>query len=80
VTTYITVEQAAELLLCSVRTVHERTRRRELPCRRLPGARRILFLPEELEAFVEAGGALELEVHEGLRGGFVVRPKAGVSA
>lgn len=74
-TKYITVEQAAELLLCSVRTVHDRTRRRELPMRRLPGTRRILFVPEEIEAFVDSGGTLPLEVIEGPRGGFVVRPK-----
>jgi excisionase family DNA binding protein len=72
---FLTVEEAAELLRCSTRSVHERTRLRELPCRRLPGTRRVLFRREELEAWVESGGAVELEVVEGLRGGFVVRPR-----
>jgi hypothetical protein len=44
--------------------------------RRLPGTRRILFVPEEIEAFVDSGGTLPLEVVEGERGAFAVRPKA----
>ena len=70
-----TVEQVAARTNQSVRWVHERTRNRELPCRRLPGSRRILFVPEEVDAFIDAGGTQELEVIEGQRGGFVVRPK-----
>lgn len=69
------VEHVAELLGISVRTVHELTRKRAIPCRRLPGTRRVLFLEAELLAWVEAGGAEELEVVEGRAGGFVVRPK-----
>ncbi len=76
---FLTVEEAAELLRCSTRSVHERTRLRELPCRRLPGTRRVLFRRDELEAWVESGGAVELEVVEGDRGGFVVRPRGDLS-
>jgi excisionase family DNA binding protein len=72
--TYLRVEDVAALLGVSVRTVHERTRLREIPCRRLPGTRRILFLEAELEAWIESGGAIPLEVVEGERGGVVVRP------
>ncbi len=72
---YQTVEELAAEHGWSVRTVHERTRLRELPCRRLPGTRRILFIREEVEAFIDAGGMLELEVIEGARGGLVVRPR-----
>jgi excisionase family DNA binding protein len=67
------VEDVAELLGFSVRTVHELTRKRSIPCRRIPGTRRVLFLEEELLAWVEAGG--ELEELKGRAGGFVVRPK-----
>jgi excisionase family DNA binding protein len=77
---YLTVEETAKLLRCSTRSVHERTRLREIPCRRLPGTRRVLFRMEEVEAWVESGGAVELEVVEGARGGFVVRPRENTRA
>lgn len=70
---YLLVEDVAERLRCSTRSVHELTRLREIPHRRLPGSRRCLFLVEELEAW-EAGAPLE--VVEMARGGRVVRPKA----
>jgi excisionase family DNA binding protein len=69
---YLTVEAVAARLHCSPRKVHELTRLREIPHRRLPGARRCLFLEAELAAW--EGGA-ELEVVELPRGGRVVRPK-----
>jgi hypothetical protein len=72
---YQTVEQLAAQFGWSIRTLHERTRKRELPCRRLPGSRRILFIPEEIEAFVDSGGTMPLEVIEGPRGSLVVRPQ-----
>ena len=68
---YLTVAEVAERLRCSTRSVHELTRRRRIPHRRLPGGRRCLFLAAELEAW-EAGAALEtLERPEG---GRIVRP------
>jgi len=75
VTAYVTVEQVAELLHISTRTVHSLVSRRQLPHRRIAGTRRVLFVPAELEA--RANGA-ELEVLELPRGGRVVRPKAAV--
>lgn len=73
---YLLVEDVAERLHCSTRTVHELTRTLAIPHRRLPGGRRCLFRPDELEAW-ENGAALE--VVEQPRGGRVVRP-AGTPA
>jgi excisionase family DNA binding protein len=72
VSPYLTVEDVAVRLRCSIRTVHELTRTGRIPHRRLPGSRRCLFLSNELERW-EAGAALELRnlVH----GGRVVSPK-----
>jgi excisionase family DNA binding protein len=77
---YMTVEEAAKLLRCSIRSVHARTAAREIPCRRLPGTRRVLFLLEELEAWIENGGTIALEVVDGPRGGFVARPRGDGAA
>jgi excisionase family DNA binding protein len=68
------VEQVAELLGCSTRSVHELTRRRAIPFRRIPATRRCLFVEAEVLAWVDAGGGIPLEVVEGERGGVVVRP------
>ena len=68
---YLLVEDVAERLRCSVRSVHELTRTRAIPHRRLPGSRRCLFLEGELERW-EAGAGLE--VVETPQGGRVVRP------
>ena len=73
---YLHVEDVAEQLGLSVRSVHELTRQRRIPCRRIPGTRRILFESEEISDWVDVGGAVELEVIEGRDGGLVVRPKA----
>jgi excisionase family DNA binding protein len=69
---FLTVEEVAERHRCSVRTVHERVARCELPHRKLPGCRRLLFPQDELVAF-EAGA--ELEFIE-TKGGRIVRPRA----
>lgn len=71
---FLLVEQVAELLGCSQRTVHELARTGRIPHRRLPGLRRLLFAKDELVAWVENGGG-ELEVVETPRGGRVVRLK-----
>jgi excisionase family DNA binding protein len=68
---YLTVEDVAELLACSKRTVHERARLGEIPHRRPSGARRLLFVEAELRAWIDGA---ELERVELPRGGRVVRP------
>jgi excisionase family DNA binding protein len=68
---YLLVEDVAERLRCSTRTVHELTRTSSIPHRRLPGTRRCLFRRDELEAW-ENGSALQ--VKELPRGGRVVTP------
>jgi excisionase family DNA binding protein len=72
---YLTVEEVAKLLRCSIRSVHARTAAREIPCRRLPSTRRVLFRADELECWIESGGTMPLEFVDGPRGGFVVRPR-----
>jgi excisionase family DNA binding protein len=73
------VEQVAKLLGCSTRSVHELTRKRAIPCRRIAGTRRILFREDELQAWVDAAGDVDLEIIE-RGGGLVVRPKSGLPA
>jgi excisionase family DNA binding protein len=68
---FLTTAEVAERLRCSVRSIHERTRMRQIPFRRFSGSRRCLFLVEELEAW-ERGD--DLEVNELPGGGCVVRP------
>lgn len=70
---YRGTEHIAALLDFSIRTVHELTRNDAIPCRRLPGMRRILFDESEVAAWVDGA---ELEVIETPAGGKVVRPKA----
>ena len=70
----LTVEGVCSLLGVSKRSVHEWTRNRTVPCRRIAGTRRILFIEDELHAWVDAGGSLPLEVDEQPNGGLVVRP------
>jgi hypothetical protein len=69
---YIGVEQVAERYLVSPYTIHERARLHELPHRKLPGSRRLLFLPGDLDRFDDG---CELEVVELPRGGRIVRPR-----
>jgi excisionase family DNA binding protein len=68
---YLVVEEVADRLRCSERTVRELARENAIPLRKLPRGRRLLFIPAELEAW-EAGA--ELEVKFGPRGSRVVRP------
>ncbi len=72
-TTFLTVEEVAELLRTSPRVIHERTRLRQIPHRRLPGTRRCLFVREEVELYVT--DQPDLEIIELDRGGRIVRPK-----
>jgi excisionase family DNA binding protein len=70
---YLLVEDVAERLRCSTRTVYELTRLSAIPHRTLPGSRRCLFRIDELEAS-ENGSALQ--VVDLPRGGRVVTPCA----
>jgi excisionase family DNA binding protein len=70
-TPFLVTREVADRLRCSVRTVHELTRLGRIPHRRLSGARRCLFLVNELEAW-ENGASLEL--FELSQGGRIVRP------
>lgn len=69
---YLLVSDVATLLGCSIRTVHERARLSEIPHRRPPGARRLLFLESEVRQWLDGA---ELERVELPRGGRVVRPQ-----
>ena len=55
---YLVTAEVAAFLRCSVRTVHELTRRRAIPHRRMPGTRRCLFMERELHEWLD-GAALE---------------------
>jgi len=68
---FLTADEVATRLRCSLRTVHELARRNAIPLRRLPGCRRLLFPAEHLTQW-ENGAPLEI-VQLG-RGGRVVRP------
>ena len=70
---FLTADEVAARLRCSLRTVHELARRNEIPLRRLPGCRRLLFVTEHLAQW-EDGAPLQI-VHLS-RGGRVVRPVA----
>lgn len=76
--TLLHTEDVSELLGVSLRSVHELTRRRAIPFRKIEGTRRALFLEDELRTWVEAGGSAPLEVIEGERGGVVVRPRSSI--
>jgi excisionase family DNA binding protein len=68
---FLTCEEVAERLRCSVRSVHELTRTNSVPFRRLPGQRRCLFVEAELVAWEDGA---RLEVVELEHGGRVVKP------
>ncbi len=72
---YLLVEDVAALLGCSKRTVHERARLGEIPHRRPPAVRRLLFLEVEIKQWLDGA---PLELVELPRGGRVVRPRAEV--
>lgn len=69
---FLTVDEVAAMLRTSRRVVHEWTRLRQIPHRRLPGQRRCLFVRTEVEQWVT--DAPELEVIELAKGGRIVRP------
>jgi excisionase family DNA binding protein len=71
VSPFVTAPEVAMRLRCSLRTVHELARRNEIPLRRLPGCRRLLFSEDDLSQW-EAGAAVE--VVRLPRGGRIVRP------
>jgi excisionase family DNA binding protein len=73
---YLVVEEVADRLRCSTRTIHELTRTNAIPHRRLPGSRRCLFRVDELEAW-ENGSPLEVVELAG--GGRVVAPRAATA-
>ncbi|MDE2103753.1 MAG: helix-turn-helix domain-containing protein [Patescibacteria group bacterium] len=68
---YLVVGEVADRLRLSVRQVHEMTRLGRIPHRKMPGVRRCLFLPGELEAW-ENGAALSVKEIPG--GGRIVTP------
>ena len=68
---FLTADEVAARLRCSLRTVHELARRNEIPLRRLPGCRRLLFAAEHLTQWEDGA---RLETIELSRGGRVVRP------
>jgi excisionase family DNA binding protein len=68
---YLTVDEAAELLRMSVRAVHERTRTRSIPMRKLAATRKILFVRDELFAFMDGA---DLETLEKADGSIIVKP------
>jgi len=70
---YLQVEDVADLLGCSKRTIHERARLGQIPHRRPPSARRLLFVESEIRAWLDGAA---LETVELPRGGRVVRPQA----
>jgi len=70
-TPYLQVQDVCDLLGCSKRTIHERARLGEIPHRKMPSARRLLFVEEEIRAWLDGA---PLELVELPRNGRVVRP------
>jgi excisionase family DNA binding protein len=68
---FLTVEQVAELLHMSKRTVHELTRTCAIPHRRIGGTRRCLFVRDELDAWLDGA---TIETRDAPNGGRIVRP------
>lgn len=65
------VEDVAPLVGMAPSTLTEHCRRGRFPHRKLPGARRLLFAPADVQAYIDG---CELEVRELADGGRVVRP------
>jgi predicted DNA-binding transcriptional regulator AlpA len=76
VTRYLVTEDVMALTSASARTIQDWVSRRCIPHRRLPKVRRTFFLEEEISAWIDSGGQLELEVVETRDGGRVVKPVA----
>ena len=70
---FLVIGEAAEMLRMSVRAVHERTRTRSLPMRKLAATRKILFVRDELLEWMDGA---ELETVEKPDGSIIVRPIA----
>ncbi len=68
---YLVTSEVAVRLRCSIRTVHELTRRNAIPHRKMPGSRRCLFVESELNRWQD-GETLEAIALE--KGGRIVRP------
>ena len=71
---FLLVEEVADRLRCSTRTIHELTRTHAIPHFKRPGSRRCLFREDWLAAW-ESGA--DIDVVEQDRGGRVVRPVEG---
>ena len=69
---WLTVPEVADLLRCSVRSVHEKTRARQLPLRK--HGRTILFSRDEITQWLDG---CELEQVTTRTGAVIVRPKPG---
>jgi len=69
---FLTTEEAAGVLRCSLRTVQQLVADGAIPYRKIDGMRRILIPPDELE---QALAGAELETVALPRGGRVVRVK-----
>lgn len=67
---FLTVEETAELLRTTARSVHGLTAKNAIPLRRIDGMRRVLVPADELQTFLANGGELEV-----LDEGRIVRPK-----
>jgi excisionase family DNA binding protein len=68
---YLVAKEAAEYCRMTLRSLHERTANRSIPYRRIAGMRKLLFLREELDAFLEGA---DLETIEKADGSLIVRP------
>jgi predicted DNA-binding transcriptional regulator AlpA len=55
---YLGVDEVAELLVVSQWAIYDRSRRGAIPHRKPPGSRKLLFLVEEIRAWVD-GAELE---------------------
>ena len=71
---FLITEDVCAITSASPRSVQKWVSDRRIPHRRLEGVRRIFFVEEEVLAWIESGGQLELEVTE-TRSGRVVKPK-----
>ena len=70
---YLVAKEAAEYARMTLRSLHERTSQRTIPFRKLAGSRRLLFTPDDLDAWLDGA---PLEVTEKPDGSIIVRPKA----
>ena len=69
---FLTVEETAQQLRCSVRTVQERIAKGTVPHRKIAGLRRVLVPVDELELMIDGA---ELETVAAPNGGRIVRVK-----